>query len=134
MLTRCLRTIAPAALAVGAASLIGCSADRHTFSSTQMAPKSVDVTYIQSGETAWTYDIPPGQKLTLEFTRPGQFNGFKMPKGPADGMKWYLTGLGAGNDLSGHPGKFGAEDSGEIDLTGEPVQINVSLRDLQQSA
>ncbi|MEM1444533.1 MAG: hypothetical protein AAGF84_00620 [Planctomycetota bacterium] len=131
MFTRTARSLAPAAaLALGAAALTGCTADRHTFSSTPMVPRSVDVTYIQSGETAWSYDIPAGQKLTLEFTRPGQFNGFKVPRTPAEGMKWYTSDLGAGNDVSGHPGKSGASESGEIDLTGEPVQINVRLRDV----
>ncbi|MEM1099077.1 MAG: hypothetical protein AAGH92_09840 [Planctomycetota bacterium] len=130
MFTRFARSLAPAAtLAATAFAMTGCTADRHTFSSTPMAPKSVDITYIQSGETAWSYDIPAGQKLTLEFTRPGQFSGFKVPNTPAEGMKWYISDRGAGNDISGHPGKFGAQDSGEIELTGEPVQINLRLRD-----
>ena len=129
MFTRTARFFAPAAaLALGAAALTGCTADRHTFSSTPMAPKSVDLTYIQSGETAWSYDIPAGQKLTLEFTRDGQFSGFSVPNTPAESMKWYTSDLNEGNDMSGHPGKSGASESGEIELTGEPVQINLRLR------
>ena len=130
MFTRCFRVFTPAAaLALGAASLIGCTADRHTFSSTAMAPKSVDITYIQSGETAWSYDIPPGQKLIIECSREGQFNGFKVPNTPAEEMKWYISSLKAGNDLSGHPGKFGAQSSGQVEFTGAPIQINLRLRD-----
>lgn len=124
------RPIVPATAAVlAAAGLTGCTADRHTFNSTQTAPKTVDITYVQTGETAWSYDIPAGQKLTLEFSRDGQFSGFKVPNTPADGMKWYLSSLGSGNDMSGHPGKFGAQDSGTVELTGAPIQMNVSVRD-----
>ncbi|MEM8781402.1 MAG: hypothetical protein AAGE65_00980 [Planctomycetota bacterium] len=131
MLTRRFRVFAPAAaLTLGAASLVGCTADRHTFSSTPLAPKGVDVTYIQSGETAWSYDIPAGQKLTLEFTRDGQFSGFKVPRTPATAMEWYISDLGTGDDISGHPGKFGAQDSGSIELTGAPIQINLRLLDV----
>ena len=117
------------ALALVVTFAIGCSADRHTYRSTLTSPKSVSVTYVNSGDTAWSYDIPTGEQLTLEFKRPGQFNGFKSPNVPATSMVWYTTELAAGRTLGGNPGKGKADDSGKVELSGQPVQINLSLRD-----
>lgn len=117
-----------AALALAVLVFVGCSADRHTYRSTPTAPKSIAITYVQSGETAWAYDIPIGQQLTLEFKRAGQFNGFVAPKTPATSMNWYVSGLDENSNSTGHPGRYGADKSGEVAFNGQPNQINVSIR------
>ncbi len=118
------------ALAAVLGVFVGCSADRHTFNSTPTAPKSVSVTYVQTGETAWAYDIPVGKQLTLEFDREGQINGFTAPKTPATSLSWYVTTIAQDADAAGHPSRYKSEEAGEVALTGQPSQINVSIREL----
>ncbi len=123
------RVAAALGVALSATLVIGCSADRHTYRSTPTAPKSVAVTYVQSGDTAWSYDIPVNQALTIEFDREGQFNGFNAPNTPATEMSWYTTDLAAGRSLDGNPSKNKSNQSGTVALSGQPVQIEVSVRD-----
>ncbi|BAM05357.1 hypothetical protein [Phycisphaera mikurensis] len=117
------------ALALAAVLLpsAGCSADKHTFYSTTTAPKSVDVRYVESGQTAWSKDIPEGHELTLNFNRPGEGLFRSMPKTPATKMKWKLKQVSAGSDDRGRPTDDRQNDSGTVDLDGLPIQMDVRV-------
>ena len=119
------------ALGVAAATLAaaGCSTDTHTYKSTQLAPKTVDLVYIGTGETAWTYEIPAGQMLTLDFDRKGEINGFRAPDTPPTSVEWFTVPLNTKVGIDGTPKKSKALQSDTVDLTGAPVKIVLSLRD-----
>lgn len=106
----------------------GCSTDTHPFLSTATAPKSVDVRYVQSGETAWSMDIPEGHELTLNFDRPGEGMFRSIPNLPATKMEWELKRVATGTDDRGRPVDNEQSDSGTVDLNGLAVQMDVRLR------
>ena len=123
------RPLALAALPLLALLLVaGCSTDTHVFYSTATAPKSVDVRYVQSGETAWSMDIPEGHELELDFDRPGEGLFRRMPDTPARKMKWELRPVSTGTDGRGAPVDNPQKRSGTEELNGLPVQMDVTLR------
>ena len=122
---------APRPLALAALPLVfaaGCSTDTHVFYSTATAPKSVDVRYVQSGETAWSMDIPEGHELELDFDRPGEGLFRRMPDTPAQKMKWELRPVSKGTDGRGNAVDDPQKRSGTEELNGLPVQMDVTLR------
>ena len=106
----------------------GCSTDTHVYRSTVTAPKSVDVRYVQSGETAWSMDIPEGHELKLNFDRPGEGFFRRMPETPAQTMKWELRPVSPGTDGRGVAVDDPQKRSGTERLSGLPVQMDVTLR------
>jgi hypothetical protein len=121
--TRGVAALAPlAVLGLAAAGLIGCSADQHTYKSTFAAPKSVAVVYTQTGETAWSMDIPIDHTLEIDFKREGDWQGFSAPATPATSFSWSLDSLSSG----------GRSDNGTVELSGEPVHLRPSLRPVGQ--
>ena len=113
---------------VAASSLAsGCSTDTHRYLSTATAPKSVYVRYVETGETAWSRDIPEGHELKLDFERPGEGLFRPMPDRPATKMKWKIKQVSVGSDDRGRPVDEKMNDSGTVDLTGLPVQMDVEV-------
>ena len=111
----------------------GCSTDTHPFVSTVTAPLSVDVTYVQSGETAWSMDIPEGHKLELDFDRPGEGFGRPMPDRPATSMEWKLKPFAVATDARGNAVEAEDKRSGKVDLNGLPIQMNARLRNVDET-
>ena len=68
------RVLLSAGLAVAAISA-GCwteggvpiSLDRYTYKSTPTQPKTITLVDIRTGEQIWSYDIPVGKRLSLQF-------------------------------------------------------------------
>ena len=58
------RVALTAVLALATAAFVGCTADRHTYKSTPTAPKSVAVSYIETGETAWSKRTPEAARVS----------------------------------------------------------------------
>ncbi len=119
---------------LGVASLVaassvstGCSTDTHPYLSTATAPKSVYVRYVETGETAWSMDIPEGHELTLDFDRPGEGLFRPMPDTPATMMKWKLKQVSVGSDDRGRVVDEKQNDSGKVELSGLPVQMDVEV-------
>jgi len=86
------------------------------------------VRYVESGESAWSMDIPEGHLLTLNFDRPGEGIFRPMPDRPATKMKWKLKQVSTGSDDRGRPVDDKRHDSGTVQLNGLPVQMDVRLR------
>lgn len=108
--------------------MAGCSTDTHAFLSTPTAPKSIDVRYVQSGESAWSMDIPEGHELTLNFDRPGEGMWSSIPNRPATKMKWKLEKVSTGTDDRGRPVEDKRNDSGTVELNGLDIQMDMRLR------
>lgn len=64
--------LAPAVLALGlAAGISGCtgnSDDRFEYVSTAYSPKTLSVVDVRTDETIWTYEVPVGSELRLNFS------------------------------------------------------------------
>lgn len=120
-------------LAAAAFAATGCSSDTHTYKSTRLAPITVDLVYINSGETAWTYEVPAGQMLTLDFDRKGEVDGFRAPAAPATSVDWFTVPLDTKVGLDGNPKRSKALQSDKVDLSGQPVKIVLSLRQQSES-
>lgn len=101
-------TIASAAGACALATLAGCalgyreggnnmSLDRHVYVSDSANPKSVELVDWRDNNVLWSYDVPVGQKLVVQFYR-GDKKSFadQYP----DEMRWNVFGADAtGGDL-----------------------------------
>ncbi|MEM6853520.1 MAG: hypothetical protein AAF593_03840 [Planctomycetota bacterium] len=108
----------------------GCSQDRHVYRSTALAPKSVSLVSIETGNTLWTKNVPVGEQLLLDFSRKGKGGEeYSSPNIPADKVKWETWTLDAiaryGSKMKG--GK--KIDSGSVDLPGQAFIIKVDRLD-----
>lgn len=113
----------------------GCSQDRHVYRSTALAPKSVSIVSVETGNTLWTKDVPVGQQLLLDFSRNNKGGEYwSSPDIPADKVKWETWTLDAtaryGSSMKG--GK--KLDSGTKDLPGQMITIKVELLDPEVAA
>lgn len=59
------------------------SIDRHTYVSRPLEPKTINLIDTRTGETLWTYEIPVGRKLSIQFYQ----NRNDDPNFP-DEMRW----------------------------------------------
>ena len=114
---------------------VGCSQDRHVFRSTTGQPKSVSVVAVDSNETLWSKDVPPGQQLLLDFSRGGRgMESLTSPDVPADKMVWELWT----NDAVPRYGskmKGGRKlDNGSVNLPGQQIMIEVDILDPNAAA
>ncbi|MEM9419692.1 MAG: hypothetical protein AAGA25_11675, partial [Planctomycetota bacterium] len=67
----------------------GCSKDRHVYRSTAVAPKSVSIVSVETGNTLWTKNVPIGEQLLLDFSRKGKGGEeWRSPNIPADKVEW----------------------------------------------
>lgn len=124
------RTLVAALCLVTLVAITGCSQDRHVFRSTSIAPKSVSLVSIDSGQTVWSMNVPVGQQLFLDFSRKGKgMENWSSPNIPADKVTWELWTLDTtaryGSQMKG--GK--KLDSETVTLSGEPIIIKVDLLD-----
>ncbi|MEM1107806.1 MAG: hypothetical protein AAGH99_03860 [Planctomycetota bacterium] len=108
----------------------GCSQDRHVYRSTAIAPKSVSLVSVESGNTLWTKNIPVGEQLLLDFSRKNKGGEeYSSPEIPADKVTWETWSLDAiaqyGSKMKG--GK--KIDSGKVDLPGQEIIIKVDILD-----
>ena len=108
----------------------GCSQDRHVFRSTKLAPKSVSIVSVETGNTLWTKEVPIGQQMLIDFNRDGDgAESWSSSDVPADELVWETWTLDArarwGSKMKG--GK--KLDKGKVELTGEVVAIKVDLLD-----
>lgn len=138
-MTTTLRRLTPALLAAACLTAVlvftGCSQDRHVYRSTPLAPKSVSIVSVETGNTLWTKDVPVGQQLMLDFSRKGKGGEeYSSPNIPADKFKWELWT----NDANARYGskKVGGKkvDSGTQDLSGEAIIIDVKILDPEVAA
>ena len=125
--------VAAAGLTLAGLTSVGCSSDTHTYRSTHLVPKTVGIVYLDSGETAWSMDVPAGENLTLEFDRKGQIDGFRTPATPATSMSWYTTPLHARAGWDGTPSRGKSVDHGSVDFNGMPIKIEVAVREPDSS-
>ena len=97
--------------------------NRDPIPSTFMQPTTASIEYRPSGETAWTYPIPPNHKLVLDFDTEGagpEF--FYASQGPATTVSWELYPLDATPSLIFRSRFHGSPvDSGSMTLTGDHV-------------
>ena len=112
-------------LVVGVSAMMmlgGCwSADRSAYKSTPFSPKSVTVVDATTFEAIWTYDIPVGHTLVVDY-EPS-----KQTKSPTK-MNWTLY-KGDDQDLAqNYPDAFTKEASGSVKLPGGPVKTDVVMR------
>ena len=71
----------------------GCSIseDRHVHESTAMAPKVSYVADEYTQETVWSYEVPPGHILVVDFDHGGEtFAWSRQDPGGAEKFDWYL--------------------------------------------
>lgn len=59
------------------------SIDRHTYVSRPLEPKTINLIDTRSGEILWTYEVPVGRKLSIQFYK----NRNEDPNFP-DEMRW----------------------------------------------
>ncbi|MEO1235222.1 MAG: hypothetical protein AAFX76_00380 [Planctomycetota bacterium] len=120
---------------VGAVLLVGCSQDRHVYRSTPLAPKSVSIVSVETGNTLWTKNVPVGQQLMLDFSRPGGGNEiYSSPNVAPNQVKWETWSLDA-IVRHGNQRKSGSVlDSGSKDLPGEEITIKVDILDPEVAA
>lgn len=113
----------------------GCSQDRHVFRSTAVAPKTVSIVSVETGNTLWTKNVPVGEQLLLDFSRNGKGGEeYASPDVPADAVAWETWTLDAiaryGSKMKG--GK--KTDSGKVKLPGQSIIIKVDILDPEVAA
>ncbi len=109
----------------------GCSQDRHVYRSTALAPKSVSIVSIETGNTLWTKNVPIGEQLLLDFSRNGKGGEeYSSPNTPADKVKWETWTLDSIAKWGGSSMKGGKKtDNGSVDLPGQAIIIKVDILD-----
>ncbi|MEM8737815.1 MAG: hypothetical protein AAGG38_04965 [Planctomycetota bacterium] len=109
---------------------VGCSQDRHVFRSTALAPKSVSLVSVETGNTLWTKNVPPNQQLLLDFSRGGRgFEEYSSPDVPADEVKWQLWSLDATTRFGTRRNGGKVLDRGSETLPGEAFTIKLTVLD-----
>lgn len=99
-MTRLMSTLALAVLFVASTGCASYSEDRAVYHSTYMSPKTVHVTDVITGEAVWTYDVPPGHVLMVEFdVGAGTLESIRQERGYPTRMEWALYPEQAGRSL-----------------------------------
>jgi len=114
----------------------GCSQDRHVYRSTALAPKSVSLISIETGNTLWTKNVPIGEQLLLDFSRNGKGGEeYSSPNTPADEVIWETWTLDSIAKYGGSKMKGGKKtDNGKVDLPGQAIIIKVDILDPEVAA
>ncbi len=128
-MTRLMSTLALALLFVATTGCASYSEDRAVYHSTYMSPKTVHVTDVISGEAVWTYDVPPGHILMVEFdVGSGNLESIRQERGYPTRMEWALYPENAGRSLlrkNHFRGSF--VENGEQPLQGRPVRLGFTI-------
>ncbi|QDU32149.1 hypothetical protein KS4_01780 [Poriferisphaera corsica] len=108
---------------------VGCSSlDRHVYESTPTSLKTITVVKKPSGEPIWSYDVPSGYRLVMDFNTDEQVsNKANSHSVIPTQMSWKLI-KGDEDDLTGLYMMTHAEESDVVALPGTPIQMVVSLR------
>ncbi len=100
------RVMGVALLAAGLAGIGGCVAggapgyyaggnlatqDRYVYESTRDLPMSVKLTDLRTREVIWSFDIPEGQQLVLDFD---EADGYEQEGPGLDTMRWGVMPMG----------------------------------------
>ena len=129
-MTRLMSTLALALLFLGATGCASYSEDRSVFHSTAMSPKTYYVIDVISGETVWTYDIPPGHVLMVEFDveKGAALESIRQERGYPNYMEWALYHESAGRSLLRKNHFRGtAVERGEQTLPGRPIRQGFTI-------
>lgn len=100
-----------------AATLMGCSMDRHVYRSTVDLPTTISIEDPYNNQSLWQMDIPVGLDLTIDFDREGELEVASVSGLPATSMQWKLIDQ-----------RNKGIDHGAIALPGTPVVIRVTYR------
>ena len=115
-------TALAAALTLG---MTGCnySDGREVIKSTEAAPKTVYAYYINTGETVWTYNIPPNTKLRVDLDTQGAGPElFYRTEGAPTTLSYKLFDINAKPSLFRRNMFYGTvQDSGSMELDGGQV-------------
>jgi len=115
-----------AMVALGFAAVAsGChfSQDQHSFPSTMMEPKTVEIVDVPRDEVIWAMDIPVGQKLIIDLDRGDRAEVFRSSDRPAETMFWQLFDL----PRRGHT--KGPLREQLVQLEGRPIRIEWYIRE-----
>jgi hypothetical protein len=125
-----LRSLALALVGLTAAlvSTACTSTDRHLYESTVMRPTNVAVADATTGNVLWSYEIPVGYAMLLDFEVPGQIEPLKVNDTPAKLLKWSLRPITGKTDPFDDYPLARAEKKGRVELPGVDVIQRVSLR------
>ncbi|QQE13523.1 hypothetical protein JD969_08720 [Planctomycetota bacterium] len=107
----------------------GCTSfDRHVYESTPVSLKTITIVKKPSGEPIWSYDVPSGYRLILDFNSDEQVSnkGNSHSVIPTE-MNWKLV-QGTESDLTGLYVFTHSEESGVVPLPGTPIQQIMTLR------
>jgi len=128
-MTRLMSTLALALVFVGSTGCASYSEDRAVYQSTYMSPKSVYVTDVISGDTIWSYDVPPGHVLMVEFdVGSGTLESVRQERGNPTTMEWALYPESAGRSLLRKNHFRGtAIETGEQTLPGRPIRTGFTV-------
>lgn len=128
-MTRLMSTLALALLFVASTGCASYSEDRAVYHSTYMSPKTVHVTDVISGEAVWTYDVPPGHILMVEFdVGSGTLESVRQERGYPTRMEWALYPETAGRSLLRKNHFRGSSvESGEQPLMARPIRLGFTV-------
>ena len=108
-----------AALGVGmvVVGVGGCmEGEKYTYKSTPHVPQTVTLMNTSTGEQVWSYDVPPGQALTIHFmNRPSRSQELGY-----DEMTWTVGPAGAMPPSPQNRMKVPPPDSRRVDVTVRP--------------
>ncbi|MFI4861162.1 MAG: hypothetical protein ACIAXF_10815 [Phycisphaerales bacterium JB063] len=122
-------TLLLAVLFVGSTGCASYSEDRATYHSTYMSPKTVSVIDVLTDETVWSYDVPPGHVLMVEFdVDTGRLESIRQERGEPTRMEWALYPESAGRSLLRKQHFRGSSvERGTHDLDGRPVRLEMTV-------
>lgn len=128
-MTRLISTLAMAALFLATTGCASYSEDRAVYHSTNMSPKSVYVTDVLTGDTIWSYDVPPGHVLMIEFdVGSGTLESVRQERGYPNTMEWALYPEQAGRSLlRKNHFRGSAVERGEQPLQGRPIRTGFTV-------
>ncbi|WP_432798623.1 hypothetical protein [Poriferisphaera sp. WC338] len=110
---------------------VGCTSfDRHVYESSQLRPTTLTIVKVPGDEPLWSYDIPVGYKLVVDFNTDDQIGNNKNSStvNPTE-MTWKLI-KGSEEDVSGLYMTTKAEESGVVSLPGTDIRQIVTLREM----
>ena len=115
--------------AVTLSAFAGCSADRAVYPSTEFRPARVEVVDTLNDETLWVMDVPPGQKLVIDFDRRSGLNkeweAWEAPADAPTNLEWRLYPLKARKLFTSGYYMGSPLNEGSVDLGGVPVMVNL---------
>jgi len=128
-MTRLISTLTLALLFVATTGCTSYSEDRAVYQSTYMSPKTVYVTDVISGDTIWTYAVPPGHVLMVEFdVGSGTLESVRQERGNPTTMEWAVYPEAAGRSLlRKNHFRGSAVERGEQSLPGRPIRMGFTV-------